>query len=242
MISVNAGGSDWTSAISGNPTVGACCDLAWKYGGSNIIGCIRGMPGGEPLLCEAAENDKIRARILGIIEEYCRDLSEETGQSVSEVNPTPGTKAGGITTLAEKSMGNIKLRGHSPIQGILSFGEQPSRPGGYILDERHGANDMYQTTSLALTGSQIQLFTTGRGTPHGNALLPVVKITGNPQTGSRFEEFIDINVGGILTGEMTVEEAGKDLFYYLLRVCSGERVKAEINGEYSFGIPPVGKY
>ena len=242
LISTNAGGSDWTSSISGNPCVGGCCDLAAADGASNLIGCVRGMPGSESTLCDVAATQEVGEHILEVVESYCQDLKEATGQSVSEVNPTPGNKAGGLTTLAEKAIGNLKLRGHSPIVGVLECGEQPTKPGGYVLNERHGGNDLYQTTSLSMSGSQIQLFTTGRGSPHGNAVLPVLKVTGNPHVGSYLSEFIDFCSGDVLTGERTLAQASQDLYDLVIEVCNGKQVRAEINGDFSYGTPPSGKF
>ena len=241
IIATNAGGSDWTSSISGNPCVGGACDLAAKDGASNLIGCIRGMPGSESTLCDVAVSPEVGNQILEAVGSYCEDVQQATGQSVSEVNPTPGNKEGGLTTLAEKAMGNLKLRGHSPIVGVVECGEQITKPGGYVLNERHGGNDLYQTTSLAMSGAQVMLFTTGRGTPHGNAVVPVIKVTGNPDVGSRLAEFIDFCSGDVLTGGRTLEQASKDLYELVLEVCDGKQVKAELNGDYSYGTPPSGK-
>lgn len=243
VVGLNAGGSDWTSGIAANISVGHASDLVWQRGGGSIIGGgVRFIPGDEAYHCDRAVTYEAGLAVLDALDEYCHDLIELTGQSVSEVNPTPGNKRGGITTLAEKAMGTVKLHGHVPLYGVLQTGDRVPHPGGWFLDERHGANDMYSTTACAMTGAQVMFLTTGRGTPHGNAVMPVIKVTGNPVTAQRLSEFIDYSCGDILSAAKTAEECGEDLFALLKEVCNGKPVKAELNRDMSYGIPPAGKF
>ena len=243
VVGLNAGGSDWTSGIAANISVGAASDLVWEKGGGSIIGGgVRFIPGDERYHCDRAVTYEAGLAVLDALDEYCHDLIEFTGQSVSEVNPTPGNKAGGITTLAEKAMGTVKLHGHVPLSGVLQTGDHVPHPGGWFLDERHGANDMYSTTACAMTGAHVMFLTTGRGTPHGNAVMPVIKVTGNPETARRLEEFIDYSCGDILSAKKTPQQCGQELFELLVEVCNGKEIKAEENGDWSYGIPPAGRF
>lgn len=239
VVSLNSGGSDWTSAISANTVVGVASDLIIERGGSVIGGGVRGMPGDESYTVELAVNHRLGCQILDMVEEYCEDLYRLTGERVSDINPTPGNKAGGITTLAEKAIGNSKMQGTAPLQGLLSPGDLVPYPGAWFLDERHGGNDTYLTTAFAMCHAQLMLFTTGKGTPQGNAVMPLVKITGNPETERALgQEIIDYSSGAVLEGALSIPAAGEELYKTVLAVAGGRLTKAELFGDYSYLIPP----
>ena len=242
IISLNSGGSDWTSSISSNPVCGEAGDRLIADGGSVIGGGTRGMPGDESYTCELAVNKELGLKILDMVEDYCEDIYALTGERVQDVNPTPGNKAGGITTLAEKAMGNSKMQGTAPLQGLLELGERPPYPGAWFIDERHGGNDTYLTTAFAMCGANLMLFTTGRGTPQGNAVMPIIKITGNPDTDKVFgDEMIDYSCAGILDGSKKISECGEELYELICAVAEGKETKAEIFGDYSYAAPPASK-
>lgn len=242
VISLNSGGSDWTSSISANPVCGEAGDMLIADGGSVIGGGTRGMPGDESYTCELAVSRELGLRILDMVDEYCEDVYKMTGERVEDVNPTPGNKAGGITTLAEKAIGNSKMQGTAPLQGLLELGERPPYPGAWFIDERHGGNDTYLTTAFAMCGANLMLFTTGRGTPQGNAVMPIIKITGNPDTESVLgEEMIDYSCAAILDGSKDVKECGRELYELIIKTAEGMVTKAEDFGDFSYAAPPVGK-
>lgn len=241
-ISLNSGGSDWTSSISANTIAGVASDLVIASGGSCIGGGVRGMPGDESYTVDLAVSHELGCKILDMVEEFSHDMYEITGQKISDVNPTPGNKEGGITTMAEKAIGNSKMQGTAPLQGLIEIGQRPPYPGAWFIDERHGGNDVYLTTAFAMCGAHLMLFTTGTGTPIGNAVMPLIKITGNPQTNSVLgKEMIDFTGEDVLTGKKTIEECGKDLFELIIEVAEGKETKAEIFGDYSYAAPPAGK-
>ena len=242
VISLNSGGSDWTSSVSANPVCGEAGDMLISNGGSVIGGGTRGMPGDESYTCELAVNKELGLKILDMVNEYCEDVYKLTGERVEDVNPTPGNKAGGITTLAEKAIGNSKMQGTAPLQGLLELGERPPYQGAWFIDERHGGNDTYLTTAFAMCGANLMLFTTGRGTPQGNAVMPIIKITGNKNTEILLgSEMIDYSCSDILDGSKSAAECGRELYELVLKVAGGETTKAEDFGDFSYAAPPVGK-
>lgn len=243
VIGVTCGGSDWTSSICGNNCEGAAVDLLGQKGCSFLDWGIRGLPGGEEIAVNLAVSREVGCRILDIAGEYRRDVFEATGQHISDVNPTPGNKAGGITTMIEKALSNSKMRGSVPIQGILEIGEQVpmGAHGMFMLDERMGGNDVFVTTSIAMAGAHAILFTTGNGSPLGNAVAPIIKLTGNPGVSTFLSEMIDYSSSAALTGEKTIEEVGKELYDVIIDVLNGKQTKSELIGDVSYSVPPVGK-
>lgn len=147
VLGVQCGGSDWTTALSGNATIGAMADLVVAEGGSVIISEVPGFPGSEHVLAERAVTTEVGLQIMQMCDELRDDYLKDHGQKIEEVNPTPGNKMGGITTLVEKSMGNIKKIGKKhPIQGLIRCGEHCPHPGIWILDLRARGIDGNATT------------------------------------------------------------------------------------------------
>ncbi len=242
VVSLNSGGSDWTSSISANTAAGVASDLIIENGGSVIGGGVRGMPGDESYTVDLAVSYELGCRVLDMVEEYCEDLYRITGERVSDVNPTPGNKAGGITTMAEKAIGNSEMQGTAPLQGFVEVGSRVLYPGAWFIDERHGGNDVYLTTAFAMCGANLMIFTTGKGTPMGNAVMPLLKVTGNPDTDRILgEEMIDFCSGDILEGKRSIEQAGEDLYRTIIDVANGKLTKAEIFGDFSYATPPATK-
>ena len=159
------------------------------------------------------------------------------GKGLSQVNPTPGNKAGGLTTMTEKNLGSFKTQGHRRILGILDCGDPVPGAGAWGINQAQGANDAYASTTLAMSGCHICLFTTGRGNPIGNACMTTIKITGNPQTATALEDMIDYSAAPMLYGELSLQESGRELYELLLRVANGEETKAEKLGDYSWTTP-----
>ena len=184
---------------------------------------------------------KLGKKIIEVSREFRRDILKKTGQSIAEVNPTPGNKEGGISTMTEKALSNFEIKGSTPIQGVIQVGEMlpANRPGMYVIDQRQGANDVYAVTAVAMSGAHLILFHTGRGSPLGNAVCPVIKLTGNPNTATFLEEMIDYTSKDVLTGEKTLQQAGEELYDLTIEVLNGKLTKAEIFGDYSYSTPPI---
>ena len=171
----------------------------------------------------------------------CDELREEYvllhGQKIEEVNPSPGNKAGGITTMVEKSMGNVKKMGvTSKLQGLIYAGQHVPSAGLWMLDLRAPAIDANATSGFAMSGAHIDVFSTGRGTPMGNAVMPVLKLTGNPKSFAEMGSMLDFNAGTVMEG-MPIAEAGKALLEKVIEIANGEKTKSEINGDFEFIIP-----
>lgn len=243
VVSVYCGGSDWSSSLAANIATGEAADLLGDAGAAIVSAGIRGMPGNEQHLIELADNYAVGARILHIVEEYRRDVLEMTGQSIADVNPTPGNKAHGITTLCEKAIGNLELSGNrTKVMGVLEVGEDVPGPGQWLLDNRQGGNDVYAATALAMAGAHICLFTTGRGTPLGNAVSVTIKITGNPETYARLgAEMIDFDASPVITQHRDYRDLGRELYREVLAVAGGKQTKAEELEDFSWVTPPYGK-
>jgi altronate dehydratase large subunit len=158
------------------------------------------------------------------------------GQTIEEVNPTPGNKAGGITTLVEKSMGNVRKMGNSPVQGVLQLGDPIPRPGLWVVDNRAQGPDPFNVTGFAIQGANVTVFSSGRGSPVGCAVMPVIKITGNPVTFRNLESITDFNAGVVVEGK-PIPETGEALYELLLEVAGGKPTKSELNGNVEFTIP-----
>ncbi len=236
VVGVQCGGSDWTTALSGNTTIGKMSDLIVKNGGSILMSEVHGFPGSEHIVADNAVNYEVGLSILNLVNELRLEYKIRTGQTIEEVNPTPGNKAGGITTLVEKSMGNVKKMGSTPIQGIIKLGEKIPHPGVWILDNRYEGPDAFNITGFAMSGAHIVVFSTGRGTPVGNAVMPIVKITGNPNSYENMKSLFDFNAGVVLNGE-SIDNAGQQLFDMVIDKSNGELTKSEINGNREYTIP-----
>lgn len=170
VISGYNGGSDWTSGLSANPVVGEAIDMHLSIGGTSVQVVGRG---GYPT--DAASYD-VGMRLMDIGDFFNEDCTRRGGKGLSQVNPTPGNKAGGLTTMTEKNLGSFKTHGHSRILGILDCGEAALGPGAWGINQAQGANDAYASTTLAMSACHICLFTTGRGNPIGNACMTTIKI------------------------------------------------------------------
>lgn len=231
VISGYNGGSDWTSGLSANPVVGEVIDIHSAIGGSNLRICGRG---GYPT---DAASYEVGMRLMEIGDFFNEDCARRGGKGLSQVNPTPGNKAGGLTTMTEKNLGSFRTHGHMRMMGILDCGVRPPAPGAWGINQAQGANDAYATTTLAMSGCHICLFTTGRGNPIGNACMPTIKITGNPRTATALLDMIDFSASPMLYGEQSLQESGWELYELLIRVANGELTKAELLQDYSWTTP-----
>ena len=231
VISGYNGGSDWTSGLSANPVVGEAIDMHLSNGGTTLRICGRG---GYPT---DAASYEVGMRLMEIGDFFNEDCTRRGGKGLSQVNPTPGNKAGGLTTMTEKNLGSFKTHGHSRMRGILDCGEPAPSAGDWGINQAQGANDAYASTTLAMGGCHICLFTTGRGNPIGNACMTTIKITGNPRTAEALSDMIDYSAKPMLYGEMTLQESGRELYDLIIRVANGELTKAELLGDYSWTTP-----
>lgn len=227
IIGTECGGSDPTSGLAANPLVGELSDRIIEMGGTSILSETTEFIGAEHILAKRAKNEEIKERIYGIIDRYEKSL-ESVGEKVRSGNPSPGNKAGGITTLEEKSLGCIHKGGTSIIQDVVDYAKPVEKKGLVIMDTP--GNDPSSIAGMIAGGAQIILFTSGRGTPTGNPIVPVIKISGNRITYENMKDNIDIDASHVIYGPESLEELGEMILKEVIDVASGKLVKAEILG------------
>lgn len=244
ILGTNCGGSDPTSGLSSNLVIGYVCDRIAAEGGTSIISETPEFVGAEKVLAKQAATPEIGQAILDIVAR-CEAKFEELGENIRSGNPSQGNKAGGITTLEEKSLGCIHKAGTAPIQAVYESCEQVVTKGTVVMDTC--AMDVCSVAEMTAGGSQLTIFSTGRGTPTGNPIAPVLKMTGNAHTASWMEDFIDFDTSASLRQvdgktEKTVEQLGEELLQLILRVASGDLVKQEEFGICEIAMPRLCNY
>ncbi|MBZ4664784.1 UxaA family hydrolase [Mahella sp.] len=233
ILGPKCGGSDPTSGIAANPALGYASDMIVKDGGTSILSETTEFIGAEHLLAKRAINEEVAAKILKIVSNVEQEV-KRLGVDLRGGNPSPGNMEGGLTTIEEKSLGCIHKGGLSPIVDVIGYADTPSVKGLNIMDTP--GYDVEAVTGMVAGGCQIIAFTTGLGTPLGNPIAPVIKITGNPDTYSKMLDNIDINAGTILTGQDTIESMGLKIYDEILKVVGGKLTKAEMLGFCETGI------
>ncbi|MDI6600767.1 MAG: UxaA family hydrolase [Thermoanaerobacteraceae bacterium] len=237
IVSLECGGSDVTSGIAANPAVGEASDLLVQKGATVILSETTELIGAEHLLASRAVNDTVKRRLLEIVKRM-EKKAIEMGVSITGANPTPGNIEGGLTTIEEKSLGCVYKAGTSPVAEVIEYAETPLQRGLVIMDTP--GNDIESITGMAAGGSQICLFTTGRGTPTGSAIMPVIKICGNPKTCKTMKENIDLDVSTIILGEETLKDAAKRIIQEIFEVVNGKLTLAEAKKMHGFAINRIG--
>ena len=160
------------------------------------------------------------------------------GVDIRGTEPSPGNVDGGLTTLEEKSLGSIRKGGNSPIVQVVKYAERPSKKGLVIMDGP--AHDIVSDTGMIAAGAQVIAFTTGRGTPVGSPIAPVIKISSNSIVYRSMKDNIDINAGAILDGDESIQSVGEQIFKEIIDVASGRLTRAEILGHHEFAIHAIG--
>ena len=235
VLGLKCGGSDSFSGITANPALGEASDLLIRAGGNSLISEIPEFFGVEHLFASRAVNEKIESEVYTAIERYRSYLLASGGNF--EDNPSPGNRAGGLLNITIKAIGAVAKSGHAPLVGVLNYLEtiwkHPER-GLYLL---YGPGyDQISTPALVASGAQLICFTTGRGTGIGNAIAPVIKIASNPDLIASMGEDMDIDAGKILSDNISVQTVGEEIFQKIIRVASGELVKAEETKHREFNI------
>lgn len=233
VLATNCGGSDATSGLAANPALGKCSDQLIAQGGTVMLGETTELIGTEHILGRRAKDEKVKANIYKIINDL-ENQFKETGIDVRGANPTPGNMKGGLSTLEEKALGGISKGGFTTINEVVEYASIPREKGLVIMDTP--GYDIESVSGMVAGGAQICVFTSGRGTPIGNALVPIIKITGNKNTYAGMEDNIDMDTSGIIEGTRTLNELGNELYEMLLQVCNGKKTKAELYGFDDFAI------
>ena len=223
-IGLKCGGSDGFSGITANPLVGSLADKVISFGGSCVLTEVPEMFGAEHLLMERCESKEIFDKTVSLINDF-KDYYKRHNQVIYE-NPSPGNKAGGITTLEEKSLGCVQKGGLSRVVDVLDYGDRLSKNGLSLLNGP--GNDIVAITNLTAAGVHLILFTTGRGTPIG-APVPTVKVATNKKLATSKKNWIDFDASPLLN-EKTMPELTDDFLSYIIEVASGKETRNEING------------
>ncbi|WP_159017789.1 UxaA family hydrolase [Algibacter sp. L3A6] len=222
VIGLECGGSDGFSGISANPTLGYVSDLIVGLGGATVLSEFPELNGVEQELINRCTSTEKAKKFSHIMSTY-NSKAEALGAAFS-MNPSPGNIKDGLITDAIKSAGAAKKGGTSPVQDVLDYTEQVVTSGLNLLCTP--GNDVESTTGLAGSGCNVILFTTGLGTPTGNPITPVVKVSTNSSLFNKMGDIIDFNTGSIIEGSKTIEQAGEELLDFVIEVASGKQTKA----------------
>ncbi len=227
ILGLECGGSDSISGITANPAVGIISDKIVELGGISILPEFTEWLGTEHLLMERAKDERVAKKIKETIDTFLNNTMK-LGIDFRGIQPTPGNIEGGLTTIEEKSLGTIAKAGKAPIQGILEYSEKPKGKGLWLMVEP--GLDVESMTGLAAASAQIIVMTTGRGSPCGNPVAPVIKICGNPKTCDWMASNIDIDASKIITENKKIDDIASILWEKVKRTCNGEKTYAEILG------------
>ncbi|MDF2960329.1 MAG: carbohydrate hydrolase [Paenibacillus sp.] len=237
IVGTECGGSDACSGLSANPAVGVVSDMIVDYGGTSILAETTELIGAEHLLADRAVDEKVAKRVYEVIRAM-ESRAIMMGVDIRTGNPSPGNLRGGLSTLEEKSLGAANKAGSRTLQELIDYAQQPTKKGLVWMDTP--GQDIEQLTGMVAGGAQIVLFTTGRGTPTGSPIAPVIKIATNSVIFNKMGDNIDLNAGTIIDGSETIESVGQRIFTDIGAVCSGKLTKAEILKQHDFGIYRIG--
>jgi len=232
VAALECGGSDAFSGITSNPGAGYFSDLLVKQGGTVCLAETTEVYGAEHLLTRRAVSREVGEKLLEKIEWYKRYVAGFGYGNTFDNNPSPGNKAGGLTNIAEKSLGAVAKAGTSNLTAVYDYAERIDKPGFVFMNTP--GYDPTSVTGMAAGGCNVCLFTTGRGSAFGFPSVPVVKIASNSKTGKFMDEDMDVNAGTVADGEEDLEAFGKRLYEFVLTVASGRKTYSEALGHREF--------
>lgn len=239
LLGIECGGSDATSGLASNPAVGELSDLLVDMGASTMMSESIEWIGGEHVVAKRAATPEIHNQIIEVCRAYEEHL-KAAGQDCRAGQPTPGNKKGGLSTLDEKSLGCIRKGGTRPIVEVLEQAERPTKNGAMVMDT--AGFDISSVTSMVAGGCNAIIFTTGRGTPTGNAIVPVLKVTANERTFRMMDDNMDVDLSPIIRGEKTFREMGKEMLKDIEDMCNGRMTKAETYGFSDIAVDHVCRF
>ncbi|MBD2867273.1 galactarate dehydratase [Paenibacillus sp. IB182493] len=219
VVGLQCGGSDAFSGVTANPAVGYAADLLVRAGATVLFSEVTEVRDAVHLLTPRVVNEEVGRALIREMKWYDEYLDK--GEADRSANPSPGNKRGGLVNIVEKSLGSVVKSGSSPITGVLSPGEKAARKG--LLYAATPASDFVCGTLQFASGANMEVFTTGRGTPYGLAVVPVIKVATRSLLAEEWHDLIDVNAGTIATGEATIEDVGWELFRTILDVASGRK-------------------
>jgi altronate hydrolase len=223
VVALQCGGSDGYSGVSANPALGCASDLVVRHGGTVILSETPETYGAEHLLTRRAVSPEVGERLVSLMH-WWKDYTARQGAEMN-TNPSPGNKAGGLTTILEKSLGAMAKAGSTNLVEVLGYAEPATKKGLVFMDTP--GYDPVSATGQVAGGANLVCFTTGRGSVFGCKPAPSIKLATNSLMYRRMQDDMDINCGSILDGEESVRECGQRIFETMLRVAGGERTKSE---------------
>jgi altronate hydrolase len=226
MLALQCGGSDGYSGITANPALGRAADLLVQYGGTAVLSETPEIYGAEQLLVRRAASEEVGGKLIDRIQ-WWEDYTRRNHGDMNN-NPSPGNKAGGLTTILEKSLGAAAKGGASPLADVALYAEKITSKGLVFMDSP--GYDPASATGQIASGCQIVCFTTGRGSAFGSKPAPTIKLATNSRLFAAMPDDMDINCGDIIDGDATIESKGEEIFRRILAVASGERSKSELLG------------
>ncbi|QNU24834.1 galactarate dehydratase [Geobacillus zalihae] len=226
VVGLQCGGSDAFSGVTANPAVGYAADLLVRAGATVLFSEVTEVRDAVHLLTPRVVDEQVGHALIREIEWYDRYL--QRGEADRSANPSPGNKKGGLSNIVEKALGSIAKSGSSAIVDVLPPGEKVKKQG--LVFAATPASDFVCGTLQLAAGMNVHVFTTGRGTPYGLAMAPVVKVATRTELATQWHDLIDIDAGRIATGTATIEEIGWEIFRFIIDTASGKRTKAEQHG------------
>ena len=233
VLGLECGGSDAYSGITANPALGVASDELVAQGATSILGETMEILGAEHLLAKRAITKEVGQQIIDVVARYEASINYE-GIDIRGAQPSRGNIEGGLSTLEEKSLGAAKKAGNAQFTGVLEYAIAPSKAGLYFMDTP--GHDIEQLTGFGAAGVNITVFTTGRGTPTGSAVMPTIKVATNSEMANAIPDIIDLNSGTIADGTQSLEENGKLIYQLILDVANGQLTKAELGGHHEFNL------
>jgi altronate dehydratase large subunit len=234
VLSLKCGGSDYTSGLASNPTLGRLADRLIDHGGATVLGEIAEIMGAEHILAARASRPEVGRDLLRVISRVEAEAMA-LGLDIRGTQPSPGNIRGGLTTIEEKSLGATHKGGErSPVVDVVPYAGRITKPGLTVMDTP--GLDVESVTGMVGGGAQVVVFTTGLGTPTGNPIAPVIKMTGNARTARQMADNIDVDVSGVIADTLTLDGASERLFTEVLEVASGKPTAAETLRHREFAI------
>ncbi len=239
IVGTECGGSDQTSGLASNPLIGEACDRLVDMGATAVLSETTEFIGAEHILARRGRTPEVSRRIYDIVHRFENSL-KLVGEDVRDGNPSPGNMEGGLTTLEEKSLGCIHKGGHRPVEAVYDYAEIIDKKGLVIMDTP--GNDPSSVAAMVAGGAQVVLFSTGRGTPTGNPVAPIIKLTANPQTYAGMSDNIDVDASMLLTNPDRMPELADALVEEVAATASGKLTKSEALGYTEMAIARVCNY
>lgn len=236
VLGLECGGSDALSGVTANPVIGVAADWLVEQGGTVILAETTELIGTEKILSRRAQDQAMAERITSLIQKQ-EKLTKDILGPLAGLVISPGNIEGGLSTIQEKALGCVIKGGNSRINEVVDYSVAPAKKGLVIMDTP--GSDIFQLTAMAAGGAQLTVFSTGRGTPAGFPIMPVIKISSNTELFRKMEDDMDLDAGTVVSGRSIVEVGG-ELVDLMKKVASGQETKAELNKQEMFAIHTVG--